>query len=133
MLFNTRSIDTYSVFVCVRPPKHSNNGSVLCQAFAVGSCLADLASFALLYMIILLDKRKVKSFFLLLLGSLETLGIDGRGEHSIQGVEHTQESQRRKEGIGESAELMMPTLRDSTMSHPGENSHQVRVKAYYKG
>uniref|UniRef100_A0A3P9PEN0 protein kinase C n=1 Tax=Poecilia reticulata TaxID=8081 RepID=A0A3P9PEN0_POERE len=27
----------------------------------------------------------------------------------------------------------MPTLRDSTMSHPGENSHQVRVKAYYKG
>ncbi|KAG7228981.1 hypothetical protein INR49_013214 [Caranx melampygus] len=28
---------------------------------------------------------------------------------------------------------MMPTLRDSTMSHPGENSHQVRVKAYYKG
>lgn len=38
-----------------------------------------------------------------------------------------------REGIGESAELMMPTLRDSTMSHPGENSHQVRVKAYYKG
>uniref|UniRef100_A0A8C9U964 Protein kinase C iota type n=1 Tax=Scleropages formosus TaxID=113540 RepID=A0A8C9U964_SCLFO len=28
----------------------------------------------------------------------------------------------------------MPTLRDSTMSHPGENPpHQVRVKAYYKG
>ncbi|KAK5860217.1 hypothetical protein PBY51_021710 [Eleginops maclovinus] len=27
----------------------------------------------------------------------------------------------------------MPTVRDSTMSHPGENSHQVRVKAYYKG
>lgn len=49
----------------------------------------------------------------------------GRGTHL--------ESQRRKEGIGESAELMMPTLRDSTMSHPGENSHQVRVKAYYKG
>lgn len=28
--FNTWSIDTYFVFVCVRPPKHSNNGSVLC-------------------------------------------------------------------------------------------------------
>ncbi|CAB1326767.1 unnamed protein product [Coregonus sp. 'balchen'] len=28
---------------------------------------------------------------------------------------------------------MMPTLRDSIMSHPGENPHQVRVKAYYKG
>uniref|UniRef100_A0A672K9P6 protein kinase C n=1 Tax=Sinocyclocheilus grahami TaxID=75366 RepID=A0A672K9P6_SINGR len=27
----------------------------------------------------------------------------------------------------------MPTLRDSTMSHPGENPHQVRVKAYYRG
>ncbi|KAG7487374.1 hypothetical protein MATL_G00022530 [Megalops atlanticus] len=27
----------------------------------------------------------------------------------------------------------MPTLRDSTMSHPGDNPHQVRVKAYYKG
>nr|XP_046177216.1 protein kinase C iota type-like [Oncorhynchus gorbuscha] len=27
----------------------------------------------------------------------------------------------------------MPTLRDSSMSHPGENPYQVRVKAYYKG
>ncbi|XP_048866545.1 protein kinase C iota type-like [Brienomyrus brachyistius] len=27
----------------------------------------------------------------------------------------------------------MPTLRDSTMSHPGESAHQVRVKAFYQG
>uniref|UniRef100_A0A4W5N5K2 Protein kinase C, iota n=1 Tax=Hucho hucho TaxID=62062 RepID=A0A4W5N5K2_9TELE len=27
----------------------------------------------------------------------------------------------------------MPTLRDSSISHPGENPYQVRVKAYYKG
>uniref|UniRef100_H3B4M1 Protein kinase C n=1 Tax=Latimeria chalumnae TaxID=7897 RepID=H3B4M1_LATCH len=27
----------------------------------------------------------------------------------------------------------MPTQRDSTVSHPGENLHQVRMKAYYKG
>uniref|UniRef100_A0A3B3TFQ4 Protein kinase C n=1 Tax=Paramormyrops kingsleyae TaxID=1676925 RepID=A0A3B3TFQ4_9TELE len=27
----------------------------------------------------------------------------------------------------------MPTLRDSTMSHPGDSAHQVRVKAFYQG
>lgn len=59
---------------------------------------------------------------------------DGLHKQSNLGVVYTHlENQRRKEGNGESAELMMPTLRDSTMSHPGENSHQVRVKAYYKG
>ncbi|GAA6088882.1 protein kinase C iota type, partial [Tachysurus ichikawai] len=27
----------------------------------------------------------------------------------------------------------MPTVRDSSASHPGDNPLQVRVKAYYRG
>lgn len=115
-------------------PRHSASGLLRHSAFAVRSCLAELASFPLLYIVFLCVQRGVNSSISHYPPYL-TLGVTTDWTSQALWAWYTHlENRRRKEGrqrrVGE---LMMPTLRDSTMSHPGENSHQVRVKAYYKG
>lgn len=97
--------------------------------------MADPASFPVLYMLILLTREGLGLVFLATLAriNLSFLSTDLYLEVFLGVVTRVFEEGKKEVSASPGAELMMPTLRDSTMSHPGENSHQVRVKAYYKG